>query len=264
MKEFQVNNYINLKLEDGKTVVYVAGERFLHCKYLLLNISLEKIDLYDDIKSIDDAAEKLNHSMEDWEIKDIKISPEIEFWAHCSNLQAWAENSYDTNLLHSNISFPLLKKLTDKGDFTAFKVFKEEIAKRLEAKSSSVINYLYENNFVNYLNRDEFWNIFGEDGEVLSKIEQEIRKHKLINKIKVDEENIDAFEYFLLKKEISFSSGPMVFSYEKGRITKIGICGNEKEVWEDSHYELDIINTSFGNIELEKIPESISRLDELI
>ena len=38
IKEFKVNDYITLKLEDGKTIIYVKGKRFDQCKYLLLNI----------------------------------------------------------------------------------------------------------------------------------------------------------------------------------------------------------------------------------
>ena len=45
----------------------------------------------EDIDSIDEAAENLYSSME----REHKhyISPETEFWGHCSNLQAWYENN---------------------------------------------------------------------------------------------------------------------------------------------------------------------------
>jgi len=263
MKEFQVNNFITLKLEDGKTIIYVAGERFQQCKYLLLDVPIENIDPYDEIKSIDEAAGKLDHSLEGNQPKVLKIPPDIEFWGHCSNLQAWYENNYDTRLLHSNISFPLLKKLNDTGDILAKRVFKEEIAKRLKSGSPSLILYLYEKKYINYLNREEFWNVFGEDGLVLSEIEQKIKKFKIIDKKKVYSKNSDAYDYFLLRSEISFHSGPMVFIFENGKITGIGISGNKKEVWEDSLYNLDILAESSGDIEIEFLPESISRLKEL-
>ncbi|GAH27524.1 unnamed protein product, partial [marine sediment metagenome] len=60
------------------------------------------------------------------------ITPEQEFWAHCSNLQTWAEHHYDTRLLHSNISFPLLRRLTEAGDPVAKQFFKDEIAERIK------------------------------------------------------------------------------------------------------------------------------------
>ena len=61
MKEFTINDYITLKLEDNKTVIYVKGEPFSQCKYLLLEIPHEKIDDLRDIDSIDEAAETLEN-----------------------------------------------------------------------------------------------------------------------------------------------------------------------------------------------------------
>lgn len=263
MKEFQVNDYLTLKLEEHKTVIYVAGERFRQCKYLLIDIPVEEIESYAEIKSIDEAVEKLDHSLESQQRRNVKIPPEVEFWGHCSNLQIWYEHNYDTNLLHSNLAFPLLKKLNDAGDILAKRVFKEEIAKRLGMGSSSVVLYLYEKNYIKYLSREEFWNNFGIDGEILFEIEQQMKKFEIINEKKVYKKNVDAFDCFLLRSEIAFHSGPMVFTFERGRITRIGICGNEREVWEDSHYELDIFDGTFGNLELNHLPESISRLEEL-
>ena len=51
------------------------------------------------------------------------ITPEQEFWGHRSNIQAWVECEYDTRLLHSNLSFPLLKALSDAGDPKAKAIF---------------------------------------------------------------------------------------------------------------------------------------------
>lgn len=63
-RTFKVNNYISLKLEDDgyeqKTVIYVAGERFHTCAYLLLVRPNELFQ--ENIDSIDDAAEKCSGS----------------------------------------------------------------------------------------------------------------------------------------------------------------------------------------------------------
>ncbi|MHA1436845.1 MAG: hypothetical protein ACTSPD_04670 [Promethearchaeota archaeon] len=122
-QEFIVNNFITVKLEDNKTVIYIDGKPFRQCKYLLLNIPIDKISAFEDIESIDEASEKLNTKLEeDITPDDLGLSPEEEFWGHCSNLQAWAENDYDTRLLHRSLAFPLLKKLVDVGDPTAKRV----------------------------------------------------------------------------------------------------------------------------------------------
>ncbi|MHA1987778.1 MAG: leucine-rich repeat domain-containing protein [Promethearchaeota archaeon] len=164
MRDFKVNDYITLKLEGKNTIIYVTGERFRQCKYLLLNITVEKITALDNIQSIDEAAEKLNNSLEpmanpqeDIYIND--ISPEVGYWAHCSNLQTWSENNYNTNILHSNLAFPLLKKLVEVGDKKAIKAFKEEIAKRLESGYLPTIKYLWSEGFIRYLTSEELLSI---------------------------------------------------------------------------------------------------------
>lgn len=60
MEEFIINDYITLRLENNKTVIYVNNEVFLQCKYLLLNIPIENIEDFEDIDNIDDAAEVLD------------------------------------------------------------------------------------------------------------------------------------------------------------------------------------------------------------
>ncbi|MFW9970645.1 MAG: hypothetical protein ACFFDF_10625 [Candidatus Odinarchaeota archaeon] len=164
MKEFQVNKYITLKLEDRKTNIYVGGKLFEQCKFLLLNIPVERVSSLDEIESVDEAAEILSKKMERIKAEAFDIPPDVEFWAHCSNLQVWSENNYDTRLIHSNLAFPLLKRLTEVGDILAKKVFKEEIAKRLENGYWPVIEFLMKERYTDYLSREEFLScILGND-----------------------------------------------------------------------------------------------------
>jgi hypothetical protein len=83
---FKVNEHLTLKLEGEETVIYVAGERFLQCKFLLLEIPVEEIKSLTDIESIDEAAERLDHSLQPLGEKKEVLSPEVKFWGHCSNL----------------------------------------------------------------------------------------------------------------------------------------------------------------------------------
>ncbi len=154
-KEYQINDYLTLKLENKATIIYVDGKQFIQCKFLLLNIPLDKVRDFDDIESIDEAAERLNHDLEYQNKNKIKIPPKTEFWAHCSNLQVWAEYNYNSRLLHSNLAYPLLKAITDAGDPIAKEAFKREIKLRLESFSFSTQQYLIENGYLNYFNREE-------------------------------------------------------------------------------------------------------------
>ena len=122
MKNFRINEYITLKLEEEiideeegiketRTNIYVNGERFRQCSFLLIEIPIEKMTSLKDIDSIDEAEGRLNTSLEENNNNpfEYKIPPETEFWGHCSNIQAWVENNYNTRLLHRYLAFPLLK-----------------------------------------------------------------------------------------------------------------------------------------------------------
>lgn len=152
MFEFKVNKYISVRLEDSKTKIYVDNEFFIVCKFLLLNIAHEDLIFLDDLQSIDEIG--LDNSLEGNNNKHI-LTPEIEFWGHCSNLQVWAENEYNTNLLHRNLAFPLLKELTEAGDPKARKVFKDEIARRFSSGFRPVMLYLIEENYLSLLDEEE-------------------------------------------------------------------------------------------------------------
>ncbi|HEC38136.1 hypothetical protein LCGC14_0886260 [marine sediment metagenome] len=175
VREFVVNNMITLKLEDGKTNLYVNGKLYIHCKYLILNIPVNEVEKFEDIKSIEEAAEKLKSTEEPgWELK-YDISPEEEFFGHCSNLQAWAENGYDSRILHYSLSFSLLQELAEK-DPQARLTLKEEIAKRLESESQSVVDYLHETELIYLLSYEMLLEglVDPEDLEILKEAELEI------------------------------------------------------------------------------------------
>ncbi|TXT64251.1 MAG: hypothetical protein BAJALOKI1v1_590011 [Promethearchaeota archaeon] len=83
---FQINGFLTLKFEKGyKTVIYIKDKEFMQCKYLLLTLSEESVSNNLKINSIDDATEYLDSSMEQ---DSMMVPPDVEFWGHCSNLQA--------------------------------------------------------------------------------------------------------------------------------------------------------------------------------
>ncbi len=164
MNEFKINDLLKLKLENGKTSIYIKDSKIIQCKYLLLNSGKENnpnSTLNSKNISVDEQAGTLDHSLELNKNNTIEIPPETEFWAHCSNLQAWVENSYDTQVLHTNLAFPLLRKLTKYGDKLAKKVLKTEIMKRFRSGNLNVMTFLVKEG---YLDRDH---IDIEDSELL-------------------------------------------------------------------------------------------------
>jgi hypothetical protein len=154
-KEFTINQYLKVKLEQERTMIYVKNAPFRQCMYLLMNINTNRVEKYDLIESIDHAAEVLDRSMERVPMGHRPITPEEEFIGHCSNLQVWVENDYDTRLLHRNLAFPLLKRLTEVGDPLAKKRFKDEIALRYASGHPTVITFLTQGGYLKYLNQEE-------------------------------------------------------------------------------------------------------------
>ena len=155
MLEFKVNNYIKLKLEDGSTNIYINGKLFDQCKYILTRKRINELEDLLKLDSIDELEKRLDHSLEGITPDLINIPAETRFWVHCSNLQVWAENNYNTRLLHSNLSFPLLRKLSQIGDDQAKRVFKDEIIERIKSQNLKVIKYLILEKYLEEFNDRE-------------------------------------------------------------------------------------------------------------
>lgn len=158
MNEFHINQYLSVCLKREETMIYVAGQPFMQCKFLLLNIPITEVSTFDDIESIDEVAEKIDETTEK-KFRKFDIPPDVEFWGHCSNLQVWYEHGYDTRLIHSNLAFPLLQKLTEVGDPLAKKVFKAEIINRYENGTERTRDYLAAEGFLQNFSSDERLNL---------------------------------------------------------------------------------------------------------
>ncbi len=177
MLKFRINDYLELRFEDSKTNIYVDNELFIQCKYLLLNFSTNNCGDYEDIHSIDEAIETLDKSFEFSKTERNSIPPKVQFWGHCSNLQAWCENQYNSSLIHSNLAFPLLRKLAEAGNFLAIKVFKEEIAKRFESGYIPTVTFLLYNGYLNCLDKEELNCVFAQSAsKLIQKIIKELSR----------------------------------------------------------------------------------------
>lgn len=184
MCEFQINEYLSLKLEDGKTNIFVKNKLFRQCKFLLLEISINKISSFDKIDSVDEIENRYDRSQEFKTRSTVEIPPEVEFWGHCSNIQVWYEYDYDTRLIHSELAFPLLKRLAEVGDMLARKVFKEEIAKKFESDYWPTIYYLLDEGYDLYLSREElFLSLLGWNEEGIKQTRAILDLEKSINDV---------------------------------------------------------------------------------
>ena len=108
MQEFIVNEYLKLQLEGTQTNIYVNDKRFLKCKYLMISIPHDEVGEWDHYKTMD---EIIKASGKEEDKKATTLAPEEEFKGHCSNIQAWVENGYDTAILDTRLSIPIIKEI---------------------------------------------------------------------------------------------------------------------------------------------------------
>ncbi|MBA7536457.1 hypothetical protein ES705_28721 [subsurface metagenome] len=173
---FKVNEFITLEFDDVKeeTSIYIAGKLFKQCMGLVVNIPENDVYKFDSIHSIDEIEEYISPDEIEYNYNSSDISPEEEFRAHCSNIAAWAENEYNTEILHRTIAFPLLKQLVKAGDKKAKKIFKGEIADRFTHGNYTVKKYLFNEGYLDFLSREELWSLFPSFGYMLAEIEKEL------------------------------------------------------------------------------------------
>ena len=211
LREFKVNNLITLRLIDGKTVLFVNNQEFKQCKILLLNIPIDD-ELTREFESIDEISEYLDGKTE---FRHADISPEEEFMGHCSNLQVWAENYYDTDLLHRSLAFPLLKALSEGGDEFAKQKFREEISRRYKFGNETVRRFLTEEGHLSCLTNEEILNgiVSPEEAIFMEKIMESGEQYELISSFQ-ELKGMD-------------SRGKTYFSMRDAKITKLEIVIND-------------------------------------
>ena len=79
--EFKLNDFLTVRFEGKKSIIYVKNKPVTICKYLLMNIPTVEVNDYD---SIDEASEFYSRQLEK-EItpEQVGLTPEEEFKAHC-------------------------------------------------------------------------------------------------------------------------------------------------------------------------------------
>jgi DNA-binding Xre family transcriptional regulator len=160
LQERKLNQYITVKLYGHRsfksTLIFIDNKYFMMCFHLILNLKPNNLEKYDEIRSID---EIINNPIYQEGNQDFELEGEQEFIGHCSNLEVWIENDYNTEILDSHLSFPILKKLSKLGDKKAQIKFKEEIARRISSEYFPTIRYLCDNGYLKKLSIAEITSI---------------------------------------------------------------------------------------------------------
>lgn len=188
---YKINKFITLKLKNYETVIYIADKPFEICKHLILDIPVRDVK---NINSLDELIDGYGEKTEEKFISYlIDLDPKEIFKGHCSNLQVWAENDYDTCLLRNNLAFPLIKRLTEVGDQKAVLVFKDEVKKRFESLYAPVQFFLISEGYLKYFSEAERQELLGyvSDIEILFEVGDRFLLNSQLEKA------IDAYEYAL-------------------------------------------------------------------
>lgn len=141
---FEINKDIKLALIGKKTCIFVGDKKISHCKFLLISKPLSDVK---ECTSMDQVINNLDGKMERRKYRRIVPSDEV-FWGHCSNIQAWVENDYDSHLIHSDLGFPILKALKNVGDQKASSILKENILTKFKEHDIYGICFLLENKYL--------------------------------------------------------------------------------------------------------------------
>lgn len=155
--EQKINKYLSLRLIHGLTEVFVGETRINQCRLVLMSFPMEKVEELGHFETIDELSEFAERNELDFTPE---ITPEEEFWANCSAIQAWVESGYDTRVLDMRLAFPILKELTILGDKRARQKFKDEIFKRFSSGYDPVITYLTREGYLEFFTSEEIDTLF--------------------------------------------------------------------------------------------------------
>jgi len=226
IKKFEINKHLRVVLTEYGIEVRFNNTKFFHCYHVPINFSVKKLTSLSEIQPFDEFQEvmKFEREIKEWRATPAtifktnfkKVPNEDLFWVQCSNLQVWAENNYNSNLLPNRIAFPILKKLVELGDLKAKEVFEMEIVKRLESNHLPTINYLLEEGYLSYLSRS---NAEKQLIKLLNNLDtDEIKGFDIDNMIK----NLDYLNSKTGIVEIPNSFKPELYKvFQKGNIEKI-------------------------------------------
>ncbi|KKN42221.1 hypothetical protein LCGC14_0715460 [marine sediment metagenome] len=137
---FTVNENIELKLEIGGIALYVGGKMSNWCSHLALINPYDK-DYFNNIEERPEGYKGL--------------TKEEEFWGLCSCLQGWAENMYNSELLHESLALSLLEELKKIGDPIAQQVYNKEIARIVKYGDFHTQEYLRREEYISKLSEEE-------------------------------------------------------------------------------------------------------------
>ena len=228
-----IDEHITLKLILDKTLIYVCGGLFLTCQKIVLTLAPTDFKDYEGFTGIDDILEFYHAEGRPLEVKENKLSitPEEEFWAHCSNMQAWVESGYNTHVLSKHISFPILARLSKKGISQFILLLKEELIDRLKSGGYKTLVHFIDSKYLDFLSQHELFDL------LLSYEEAEIMKE--VAKYSRYEYTLTAGSLHDSRTFISLRTENKVhFCFEDNHVVELEILVDDSKLPSDKVYSL--------------------------
>jgi len=246
-QRFKITDYLEVILtDDDKIEIRINGERFMQCTHVLTTIHTDEIENVLLLESVDEI------QTENTTVIDV----DTRFFVHRSNLQAWVENCFDTRMLHSNLSFPILKRLVEIG-VVKETLLKEEVAKRFECGNDAIRDFLILNDYTKLLTKKELRSILPPECDILREIEIETNGSFVLYSPQ-EEYLYDDFEkknqlgFFMINNKIAVIC---FFNYDiQNRLSRVF------KILSRINYDEDLL-LSYNS--LVKIPEDIVNLTSL-
>ena len=134
IKEIVINDLLSVALfKDGKVHACVAGKPVIQCVHVFITAAPDD-KISTEIECIDQAIKMVRNTSEvndgAWTGESTTIDADTALMGHASNIQAWAENDYDSRILVTAVAHPILEALKKAGDITAARKYYSSIAER--------------------------------------------------------------------------------------------------------------------------------------
>ncbi len=243
----KVNDLITLKLVGNNINLFIKGLLFIEDLVRLID---------SDIFSIES-------------LTNVEI-----FRYFYQRLKKWVDNKYNINLLQSELAFPILEELSNKGDTIARKTFKNEIIVKIRNNSLDDVSYLLQDPIYNNFTTRELKPILDEIGldyvlfkgkiyGIVLNNRLDLRNRYIDNLAKIDRlDSLTSLKELLLGRN-QLSVIPDTF-LNLCSLRSLDLFSNQFKVFPEIVIELDSLESlNLGWNQLETLPDTIGDFGQL-
>ncbi len=144
MDKLVINEHMDMRWHEGKPRIFIDDKPFMHCAFLV--VAVDTADPANEQATVDDLAARPGaRRLEGRDaMTEYGLTKDDVLWGFYSSIVGWVESGYNTQVIHTNLAFPLLRELARVGDPKAKRVLKGEIHDRLLSRSAGTVVTIIE------------------------------------------------------------------------------------------------------------------------